>query len=330
MQMKRDELRKVARDALEKLIRDIDAGISETLKGYLKAMGRFHRYSVGNAILIGLQKPGATHVAGFRAWRQLGRHVKKGEHGIGIMAPIVYRKKARQDADTEQHEGTHDEVVSTFKTAYVFDISQTEGKPLPEFARTQGDPGNCLERLERFIAGRGIKLERGDLRIAEGVSIGGTILLKASLAPAEEFSTMVHELAHESLHQDPANRPKDKIVREAEAEAVAYVVCQGVGLDVNTASSDYIRLYDGDKKTLMASLERIQRTAAEILEGVMGDETCVDAAGRSGGSGGGVVISTVGIVPECEALDARDITRQAGQDRLQSSIPRSLCDLPVG
>ncbi len=101
---------------------------------------------------------------------------------------------------------------------------------------------------------RGIKLERGDPRIAEGVSIGGTILVKASLPPADEFSVMVHELAHCMLHQNPANRPMDKTVREAEAEAVAYVVCQGIGLDVNTASSDYIQLYDGDKKTLMVSL----------------------------------------------------------------------------
>jgi antirestriction protein ArdC len=279
--MKRDELREAARKALEKLIRDVEAGISETLKGYLKAMGRFHRYSVGNAILIGLQKPDATHVAGFRAWEQLGRHVKKGEHGIAIMAPIVYRRNARDDANKERHEDPDSEVVSTFKAAYVFDISQTEGKPLPEFAKARGDPGSYLERLERFISGRGIKLERGDLRIAEGVSVGGTILLKASLAPAEEFSTMVHELAHEMLHQDPANRPKEKTVREAEAEAVAYVVCQGIGLDGNTASSDYIQLYDGNKKTLMASLERIQRTAAEILEAVTDDGPCVDAAGRS-------------------------------------------------
>jgi antirestriction protein ArdC len=276
--MKRDELKKAAREALEKLIRDVEAGISETLKGYLKAMGRFHRYSVGNAILIGLQKPDATHVAGFRAWEQLGRHVKKGEHGIAIMAPVVWRRKARDDADQQRHEDPDNEVVSTFKAAYVFDISQTEGKPLPEFARAKGDPGAYLERLERFIMGRGIKLERGDLRIAEGVSVGGTILLKASLAPAEEFSTMVHELAHEMLHQDPADRPKDKTVREAEAEAVAYVVCQGIGLDTNTASSDYIQLYDGDKKTLMASLERIQRTAGEILEGVTAEPAAAIAA----------------------------------------------------
>jgi antirestriction protein ArdC len=270
--MKRDEVRKVAREAFEQLVKDVDSGKSDTLKAYLKAMGRFHRYSVGNAILIQLQRPDAKHVAGFHTWRRFGRYVKKGEHGIAIMAPVVYRKKARQD--TGNHDkAADDETVSTFKTAYVFDISQTEGKPLPEFAKARGDPGTYLERLERFITSRGIKLERGDLRIAEGVSIGGTILLKTCLAPAEEFSVLVHETAHEMLHQDPGNRPKEKTVREAEAEAVAYVVCQGVGLDVNTASSDYIQLYDGDKKTLMASLERIQKTAAEILEAVTRDTT---------------------------------------------------------
>ena len=280
VKMNRDEVRRIARQAFDELVEAVAAGESDTLKGYLKAMGRFHRYSVGNAILIGLQKPDATHVAGFRAWQQLGRHVKKGEHGIAIMAPVLWRRKPdRGDGDKEEQ--GEDEIVSTFKTAYVFDINQTEGRPLPEFAKAQGDPGAYLERLERFIGARGIKLERSDLRIAEGASIGGTIFLKASLAPAEEFSTMVHELAHEMLHQDPVNRPKDNTVREAEAEAVAYVVCQGIGLDVNTASSDYIQLYDGNKKTLLASLERIQRTAAEVLEGVTNDGACVDAAGRS-------------------------------------------------
>jgi len=266
--MRRDEVQRVAREAFDQLVKDVEAGKSDTLKAYLKAMGRFHRYSVGNAILIQLQRPNATHVAGFRAWQRLDRHVKKGEHGIAIMAPVVYRRKARPD-DSEEGENADDQLVTTFKTAYVFDISQTDGKPLPEFARAQGDPGVCLDRLETLIAQRGIKLERHEsLRMAEGVSTGGTILLKASLAPAEEFLVLVHEVSHEILHQDPANRPKKKTVREAEAEAVAYVVCQGIGLDVNTASSDYIQLYDGDKKTLMESLERIQRTAAEILEAV--------------------------------------------------------------
>ena len=271
VRMKRDEVRGVAKEAFEQLVRDVEAGRSDTLQAYLKAMGRFHRYSVGNAILIQLQKPGATHVAGFRAWQRLGRYVKKGEHGIAIMAPVVWRRKTRSTQDG--NDDGDEEAVSTFKTAYVFDISQTDGKPLPEFARTQGDPGVYLERLERFVSDRGIKLERHEgLRMAEGVSIGGTILLKANLAPAEAFSVLVHETSHEILHQEPTNRPKEKTVREAEAEAVAYVVCQGIGLDVNTASSDYIQLYDGDKKTLMQSLERIQRAAAEILEAVTADD----------------------------------------------------------
>jgi len=205
--------------------------------------------------------------------------VKKGEHGIAIMAPIVWRKKVTHADDKKDVQDRDDESAMAFKTAYVFDISQTDGKPLPEFARAQGDPGVYTERLERFVSGRGIKLERGNLRIAEGVSIGGTILLKASLAPAEEFSVLVHETAHEMLHLNPASRPKDKTVREAEAEAVAYVVCHGIGLDVNTASSDYIQLYDGNKETLMASLERIQRTAAEILGAVMDEESEGEAAG---------------------------------------------------
>jgi len=279
--MKRNEVLKVARDAFDQLVKDVDAGKSDTLKAYLKTMGRFHRYSVGNAILIHLQKPEATHVARFRAWQRFGRHVRKGEHGIAIMAPIVYCRKVRRDG-SDNGEDADDEAVSTFKTAYVFDISQTEGKPLPEFARAQGNPGVYLERLERFISDRGIELERSDsLKIAEGVSISGTILLKASLAPAEEFSVLVHEAAHELMHYDQLTKPKDKTVREAEAEAVAYVVCEGIGLDANTASSDYIQLYNGDKKTLMQSLERIQRTAAEILEAVSSEyRGCVETASR--------------------------------------------------
>jgi len=278
--MKRDEVRKVARAAFAQLVKDVEAGKSDTLKAYLKAMGRFHRYSMANAILIHLQRPDATYVAGFRAWQRLGRHVKRGERGIAIMAPVVYRRKARaRDDDKEDNE-----TGATFKAAYVFDISQTEGKPLPQFARARGEPGIYLDRLERFIADRGIKLERQeDLRIAEGVSVGGMIVLEASLAPAEQFSVLVHEASHELMHYDKSTRPAGKTVRETEAEAVSYVVCQGIGLDGNTASSDYIQLYDGDKKTLMQSLERIQRTAAEILEAVVDDGSDVDADGRSAG-----------------------------------------------
>jgi antirestriction protein ArdC len=270
--MKSNHVKKVSEQAFDELLKAVEAGKSQKLIEYLKAMGRFHKYSLGNAILIGFQKPDATHVAGFRTWQKLGRYVKKGEHGIAIMAPIVWRRRVTLTNEQDDRRDGEEETALAFKTAYVFDISQTDGKPLPEFARTQGDPGVYTERLERFVSSKGIKLERSQLRIAEGVSIGGTIVLKAGLAPADEFSVLVHETAHAMLHLDPANRPKDKAIREAEAEAVAFVVCQGIGLDTNTASSDYIQLYDGKKETLMASLERIQRTAAEVLGVVMDKE----------------------------------------------------------
>jgi hypothetical protein len=216
-------------------------------------------------------------VAGFWTWKRLGRCVKKGEHGIAIMAPVVYRQRGAA-TDSEEEDG--DEIVRTFKAAYVFDVSQTEGKPLPDFARARGDPGVYLERLERYVSGRGIKLERtGALIAAEGMSTGGTILLKQSLSPADQLSVLTHEFAHELLHQRDQDAATDRKTKETEAEAVAYVVCQGVGLDMNTASCDYIQLHQGDRKTLMQSLERIQRTASQILEVITReDDREVDAA----------------------------------------------------
>ena len=117
---------------------------------------------------------------------------------------------------------------------------------------------------------------------ADGVSAGGLIKLKKGLTPAEQLSVLAHEAAHEILHKDRDNMPKEKKVRETEAEAVAFVVCHGTGLDTNSASSDYIQLYNGDKKTLLQSLERIQSTAAEIFGGVMDRESeCETAGGES-------------------------------------------------
>ena len=114
---------------------------------------------------------------------------------------------------------------------------------------------------------------------AEGVSAGGLIKLKKGLTVAEELSVLAHEAAHEILHRNKETMPKEKKVRETEAEAVAFFVCHGIGLDVNTASSDYIQLYNGDKETLMESLVRIQKTASEILEAVMDKESECQTAG---------------------------------------------------
>jgi len=266
--------RKMTEQAMEDLVGAVEAGTSDRLKTYLAMLGRFHRYSLGNVILIAAQFPAATLVAGYRRWQELGRQVRRSERAIRILAPIIWRRKKHETEATasEKRERGDEERPVAFRSACVFDVTQTDGEPLPQFAQVGGDPGEAAQRLKRLVAGRGIDLQYSDaLSTASGYSAGGRIVLKRGMTPAEEFSTMVHELAHEMLHQ-AADRAQDKKVRETEAEAIAFAVCQGVGLDANTASSDYIQLYQGDKETLLASLEEVRDTTHEILDAVLPGE----------------------------------------------------------
>lgn len=250
-------------EALEQLAMDLEHGQSETLRTYLAVMGRFHRYSLGNQMLIALQRPDATHVAGFQTWKRLGRWVKAGEHGIPIVAPIV-RKKQRDDKSGD----AEPRAVVAFKGAYVFDITQTDGAPLPEFAQVKGDPAEQLSRLQEFVRAQGITLTFADnLHGALGQSAGGRIIILSGMTPAETYAALAHELGHEILHRDAA-ADVPRRVRELEAEAVAYVVCQAAGLDSRSASSDYVLLHQGDRQLLMASLECIRQTATTIINGL--------------------------------------------------------------
>jgi len=259
--MKAEEAKKIADAALTQLSESLKQGKSEELTRYLAMLARFHRYSFGNVMLILFQRPDATHVAGFNTWRQLGRFVKQGEKGIVIIAPMMIRKK--EDETVEAEKPT--QPILRFRGVHVFDVSQTDGEPLPEPARVRGEPGEHIDRLKAFIAERGITLDHDDVpHGAEGVSRGGRISVRPDLEPAAMFSVLVHELAHELLHRSQ-DRPKDKTVRETEAEAVAFVVCSAIGLTTGTAASDYIKLYQGDEETLAASLDRVQRVAAEII-----------------------------------------------------------------
>ena len=268
--MKAEQAKKLADEGLANLEQALQRGNSESLTAYLAAMGRFHQYSFGNVMLICSQKPDATHVAGFNTWKKFNRFVRKGEHGIVIIAPMLIKPKddgAATSADGE------DRNILRFKAVYVFDVTQTDGEPLPEFARVGGNPNGHTERLKSFVEQQSVKLEYADdLGAARGVSTGGTIKLLTDLPPAEEFSTLVHELAHEMLHRRDGEKRPSKTVRETEAEAVAFVVSQAIGLDSGTAAVDYIRLYDGDTDTLTASLDRIQKTAAAIIEAITHDE----------------------------------------------------------
>jgi len=261
--MKAEDARKIADTALQQLAEALTKGKSQELTRYLALLARFHRYSFGNVMMIMAQRPSATHVAGFNTWKQIGRFVKKGEKGIVILAPMLVREK-----DQEPKPGEEPKSVLRFRGVYVFDVSQTEGEPLPEPSRVGGDPGRHLARLHQAIAERGIILDRSGVPAgALGASHGGRISVREGLPPAEEFSVTVHELAHELLHRGE-DRPPSKTVRETEAEAVAFVVCSAIGLDTGAAASDYIQLYEGKTETLAASLDRIQHVAADILAAI--------------------------------------------------------------
>jgi antirestriction protein ArdC len=267
--MNSENIKKVTSQAIEKLIAALNEGRSETLTQYLAAIGRFHRYSLRNVMLIASQKPTASHVAGFHAWHKLGRFVKKGEKGILILAPVVRRKN-----ESAEHKDTDESSTAVgFRAAYVFDISQTDGQELPTIGSVNGEPREYRERLAKFVTDQGIALGYSEeIAPARGTSAGGKITLLPGQSQAEEFATLAHELAHEMMHRDERRRSTSKRIRETEAEAVAFVVCSAIGLETGSAAQDYIGLYGGDAKLLGESLEYVQRTATQILKAIGADD----------------------------------------------------------
>jgi antirestriction protein ArdC len=253
--------------SIDALIKALEAGHSDVLSSYLRAMGKFHTYSFGNILLIATQRPTATHVAGIRTWNKLGRRVKRGEKGISIYAPLVASKRNRVVEPKQHNDDSTDMQLLGFRAVYVFDVEQTDGDPLPEMGNTvKGEVGDKLEKLIEFVSTQQIKLEFSDsIAPACGISYGGLIRLLPEMEPTEKLSTLIHELAHEMLHRAERRTLISKTVRETEAEAVAFVVCDALGLDTGSGSSDYIQLYHGDAKLLRESLEVVQRTAAIIL-----------------------------------------------------------------
>ena len=257
---------KLIRENVDFLIQQLEAGRSDALTSYLTAMSHFHNYSFGNILQIARQKPDATHVAGLYAWNQLGRRVKKGEKGIQILAPMIGVKR-KKDAEAEQDITKQNvPVLVGFRAVYVFDVSQTEGKELPGMDGVKGEVGEHRDRLIDFITTQGIELEFNEhIAPAMGMSYGGKIVLLPGQSKAEEFATLVHELAHEMLHKAERRTQTTKIVRETEAEAIAFVVSKAVGLETGTASADYIQLYHGNASLLAESLGVIQKASAVIL-----------------------------------------------------------------
>ena len=260
--MKSEQIKEITDRAAEQLVTALQAGHSEALTVYLKAIGRFHRYSLHNVLLIASQKPNASYVAGFRTWNGLGRFVRKGEKGIMILAPIIRRKALNDDEEREEISRP----IAGFRAAFVFDISQTDGKELPQIGTVHGDPQDYTARLRSFAETQGIAVEYSEeIAPARGMSSGGKITLLPGQSPAEEFSTLAHEIAHELLHRGDRRQNTTKRGRETEAEATAFVVCDAVGLETGSAASDYIQLWNGDAQLLAQSLGHVREAASQML-----------------------------------------------------------------
>jgi hypothetical protein len=225
---------------------------------YLAAQARFHRYSPRNVLLISLQAPEATSVAGYGTWRSLGRQVRRGERGISILAPLVQRDDAL------------DPRVIGFRWVKVFDVAQTDGAALPSpVSLLEGTgPVGLLDRLEVAAAALGFRVERGSLR--PGVNgecrwARSTIVLEAANGGLQQAKTLAHELGHVLLHRTEPDRSR----AEVEAEAVAYVVLAATGADAAPYSAGYLSSWIGAETdpgpTLARSMERIQRAASRVL-----------------------------------------------------------------
>ncbi|MCM1219307.1 MAG: ImmA/IrrE family metallo-endopeptidase [Lachnospiraceae bacterium] len=262
---------------------------SDNYKNYLKTMSKFTSYSLNNTILIAMQKPDATVVAGYSTWKQLNRQVVKGAKSIKIIAPCPYRKKVETEvtgADgniilgrdgkpvTEQSEKT----LMGFKVASVFDLSQTEGEPLPELAhKLDGTVEGYADFIEALKQTSPVPIE---FKTIEGSANGyyhlvdKNIVVDDGMSQMMNIKTTIHEISHALLHDRDSGLEKDalpdKLTKEVEAESVAFTVCQYYGLDTSDYSFGYIAGWSSgrDLKELKASLETIRQTAQRIISGI--------------------------------------------------------------
>jgi hypothetical protein len=206
------------------------------------------------------------------AWNQLGRFVNKGEKGIAILAPVIGKhSKHAQDASTEDTDADKHALLG-FRRVYVWAEDQTHGQPLPDLEQVTGEAGTYLDRMREYVHMQGIELEYTEsIAPALGAAFGNSIRVLPGQSEAEELTTLIHETAHLSMKHTERRTETTKTVRETEAEAVAFVVAQGIGINA-AQSASYIQLYHGNAALLMESLELVQQTAEKILSALNADE----------------------------------------------------------
>lgn len=277
-------------DKLEQGLQDLFN--SDSYRNYLSTMSKFHNYSFNNTLLIAMQKPDATLVAGYKAWQKnFERHVNKGEKAIRIIAPAPYKiKEERDKIDPVTQEILLDKdgnpkkeeveiTIPAFRAVSVFDVAQTDGKPIPELAAKEllSDVEGYQDMIRAVEAISPVPIELEEIA---GDSKGyydreaKRIAVQENMSESQTLKTMIHEVAHSKLHskeveQDEQMR-KDRNTKEVEAESVAYTVCQHFGIDTSDYSFGYIAGWSSgrDTKELRASMDTIRRTVSELITGI--------------------------------------------------------------
>ena len=261
-----NEKLRAAHDKLQEAVAEIVSG--DEWKRMLQVAAKFHRYSFNNHLMIFLQRPDATIVAGFNRWKSLGRFVKKGEKGIAIFAPCKYKTKIEDETGDEQVIDS----IRGFRVVHVFDISQTDGEELPDLDAVRPKllnadaPASIWDALVAQANGAGFEV----IRHRRGTENGycdfsrKQITVRPDVSPAQAVKTLIHELAHALLHAgDP---PKSKEVAEVEVESVAYLVCDSLDLDSGEYSFPYVTCWaQGSEKVVKETAERAIRCARMIL-----------------------------------------------------------------
>ena len=288
---------KTEKQKVQEITEKLEQGIkelfeSEKYKTYLNTMSKFHNYSFNNTMLIAMQKPDATLVAGFKAWQKnFDRHVKKGEKGIRILAPAPYKIKEERDKidpvtqellldkDGNPQKEEVEITIPAFRAVSVFDVAQTDGKPIPELAAKEllSDVEGYQDMIRAVEAISPVPIELEEIA---GDSKGyydreaKRIAVQENMSEGQTLKTMIHEVAHSKLHSKEVEQDeqmkKDRNTKEVEAESIAYTVCQHFGVDTSDYSFGYIAGWSSgrDTKELRASIDTIRRTASELITGI--------------------------------------------------------------
>ena len=290
------------KEQIKKLTDQIEAGIKalfqsgdlEKYQAYLRTMSHFHHYSVNNQMLIFSQCPHATLVAGYQKWQnQFSRHVLRGEKGISILAPTPYKIKVEKekldpdtklpllDADGNTITEEKEVQIPMFRPVKVFDVSQTDGKPLPE--RVQSPVAELTGNVEHYEAVmealRRVSPVPIEMKPLSNDLDGffspskQSITLRAGMSEVQTVCAAVHEIAHSKLHdyaKQPNSQPKDSSTEEIEAESIAYTVCAYFGIETSANSFGYVATWSKDKglKAFKESLDTIRKTSSDLISGV--------------------------------------------------------------